>query len=560
MERVEEKIRENLACKLDVFGDDLSLIKQELFLPNSKGTRGFVDLVARDSLNRYVLIELKRSKAASREAIHEIFKYIEGNKESKSLKSDEIVAYIVSTEWDELLVPFSSFVKEVSYEVVGYKLEVDKDLNPVAAQRVKPIEINNERFISDQHAICLYTTDENLTKGIESYLSCFAKKGIEDFVLLVLKPHPEFREYELQAIMRGLKDIAQQHGSKPSMTYEELKEKMPEHRYMIYSAVQVLDNERYWEIIKQDPTQYQEVKEYSEDWDDTELKHNLHEYAVENCDPRPFQEHYEIGYPAKLGCKILEDEGWEIMEVIRHGRLKENELLTDEIIIGELTGDAGTNKQKYSKNFDSINSASFEQITNDIEKCLAENEIWLSGLTKCILELSNLSKKLVFQGRIHIYNPSNTLLSIYRAAISSNAVDAMRWIPSYYVNIEGDEIKRSYFGCLVRNENTTSLEEVFKQAYDGGTSEFLFSLTWGGYQSNDIDICPIYGLEYANYMCDIKGEEHTFYKFDGFRYKNCQDIGPYTGVFNFLQENDEFVEELVTLFEQSTLTPGIVQF
>ena len=83
MEKVEEKIREKLACKLDIFDKDLSLIKQEAFLRNRKGTRGFVDLLARDSLNRYVLIELKRSKAASREAIHEIFKYIEGIKENK---------------------------------------------------------------------------------------------------------------------------------------------------------------------------------------------------------------------------------------------------------------------------------------------------------------------------------------------------------------------------------------------------------------------------------------------------------------------------------------------
>lgn len=48
MERAEERIREKLSLKLEIFGNGLSLIKQEFFLPNQKGTRGFVDLLARN--------------------------------------------------------------------------------------------------------------------------------------------------------------------------------------------------------------------------------------------------------------------------------------------------------------------------------------------------------------------------------------------------------------------------------------------------------------------------------------------------------------------------------
>lgn len=84
MERIEEKIREKLARKLELFENGLQLLDQEAFLPNKKGTRGFVDILASDTQRRFVLIELKRSKAASREAIHEVFKYIEGVKEKKA--------------------------------------------------------------------------------------------------------------------------------------------------------------------------------------------------------------------------------------------------------------------------------------------------------------------------------------------------------------------------------------------------------------------------------------------------------------------------------------------
>lgn len=75
MERIEEKIRDKLALCLYILDDGLTLLEKEAFLPNNEGTRGFVDILAKDSLNRYLLIELKRSKAASREAIHEVLKY-----------------------------------------------------------------------------------------------------------------------------------------------------------------------------------------------------------------------------------------------------------------------------------------------------------------------------------------------------------------------------------------------------------------------------------------------------------------------------------------------------
>lgn len=560
MKRIEEKIREKLARKLDIFNDDLELLDQEAFLPNKKGTRGFVDILASDSHRRFVLIELKRSKAASREAIHEVFKYIEGVKENKSLKNDEIVAYIVSTEWDELFVPFSSLVSQAAYEVKGFLLSVDNELNPIAIEAVTPLVIENERFIADQHAICLYTDEDRLKRGLKSHADCFSKKGIKDYVLLVLRAHPDFHESNLKATAKGLEDIASQFDGEPSKTYEDLKELMPEYRYMIYSAVQVMSEDQYWKIIQSDQDQYDEMQEISGGMENEEILQTLHEYAVENTEPRPYQEYYDIGYPAKLRTKVLEIEGWEITEVIRGGKLKENELLSDEALVNELAGDNGTNKQIYSKDFRSSNKASLDQITKEVNKCLVDNEIWLVGIEKAIDEISERSSKEAYQGRIHIFNPSNTLLSLSKSANSPSQVEAMRWIPSYYINIEYDSASTAYFGCLIRNGVKNDLQSVLNSAYDGSASPLLMSLTWGGYQSNDIDISPLYGLEYANFKCEINGDERLFFKFDGYRYKACEDTDPYNEYFQFMEENPDFIGEVVEMFEKATLTPGIVQF
>jgi len=560
MERVEEKIRLKLVQNLEIFGEGLTLIGQESFLPNKNGTRGFVDILAADSQNRHVLIELKRSKAASREAIHEVFKYIEGIKENKSLKHDEIVAYIVSTEWSELIVPFSSLVSKVEFEVIGFHLKVDREFNPIEAARVEPLNIQNERFISDQHAVCLYSSKVNLGKGIDSHVECFNSKEIEDYLLLILKAHPDFHEMNLRATAKGLEDIASQFDGKPLKTYDDLKNSMPNYKYMIYSAVQGMSKEKYWKIIQMDADQYDEMLEIAEDMEEEELLQTLHEYAVENTNPRPFQEHYEIGYPAKLGAKIIEAEGWGIIEVIRKGTLEKNELLSDELLINELTGDSGTNKQVYSKDFSSSNKASLDQIRKDVGRCLVDNEIWLGGINKAITEIPTLYKEIEYQSRIHIFNPSNTLISLFRSATSPSQIEATRWVPSYYINIESEELKVAYFGCLVRNSSKQSLKNVLINSYDGNSSKLLFSLTWGGYQSNDIDISPLYGLEYANFKCEVRGGERLFYKFDGFRYHSCGEIDPYREYFLFMNENTNFIEEIVELFEEATLTPGVVQF
>ena len=62
----------------------------------------------------WVVIELKRDKAASRQAVQEVAKYIELLRREKHIAADRIRAVIVSTAWDELLVPVSNIAREWS--------------------------------------------------------------------------------------------------------------------------------------------------------------------------------------------------------------------------------------------------------------------------------------------------------------------------------------------------------------------------------------------------------------------------------------------------------------
>jgi len=76
----EQEIRDKLIKNLHIINEDYTFLDKEKYFPNEIGTKSFIDIFAKRSNGKYVVIEVKRSDAASREAIHELFKYLEAVK------------------------------------------------------------------------------------------------------------------------------------------------------------------------------------------------------------------------------------------------------------------------------------------------------------------------------------------------------------------------------------------------------------------------------------------------------------------------------------------------
>jgi len=489
---IEDIIRDELIQNMNILGEEYELIDKEKYLPNHLGTRGFVDILAKDSLGRHVIIELKKSNSSAREALHEVLKYIEGIKENKSLKNDEIRVMIVSTEWSELLVPYSSFIKHTNIPVSGILLRVDDNYKPLSISIVEPLRLNNERLFSDQHGCRLYKCKDNLNKGIDSHLLCFKEKNIDDYILLILEAPEGLHEKTVASVIEGVNAITEKFGGPPSISIEKIKDGMFDYKYMIYSAIQVLSKEEYWEIIKKDSELFEDTKDFPEIMGEEELMGTLHEYAVDNS--KPYYDTLEISYPAKLSSSILDSQGWKIVSVIRSGRFKENTVLTDETIIEELKGSGGTNKQYYNKTIDSNNSASFDQMKKDISICLIDNPIWRKGIISAIDEIKEASTKTRFVGQLYVYNPSNTILSLFRVVSAPTEEDALLCIPNYFLNIKLNNVTRIYFGCLIKNNKHKTLKRIISDYYNNDVFQLIFPLTWGGYESRDYQIAPDYGL------------------------------------------------------------------
>ena len=227
-EHIEDTIRDYLAEDLSIISPELTLLEKEYYLPHIAGTRGFVDLFAKDNRNRYVIIELKRSKEASRETLHEILKYVEALKENKTVNESELRVLVVSTDWKELLVPFSSFIKRVRFTVEGFLLNVDNQSYPISCEKVTPLDLRNGRLFSPIHSIRLYSSIDNLNRGLQSHIEVFREKQIRDYVLVIMYASETFHEETLSWLERV--------GEALGLSINMDNEVIPYCPYMIYSA------------------------------------------------------------------------------------------------------------------------------------------------------------------------------------------------------------------------------------------------------------------------------------------------------------------------------------
>lgn len=105
----EARLRDELSNSLDLLEPGLALRAVEFRLPNRHGASGSIDILATDRFAAIVIIEIKKSNQTARQALHELHKYVALIKYDHGLRDSQVRCMLVSTEWHELLVPFSEF-------------------------------------------------------------------------------------------------------------------------------------------------------------------------------------------------------------------------------------------------------------------------------------------------------------------------------------------------------------------------------------------------------------------------------------------------------------------
>ena len=153
---------------------------------------------------------------------------------------------------------------------------------------------------------------------------------------------------------------------------------------------------------------------------------------------------FEIGYPAKIRCKLLDEEGWTIRRIHRRGAFERNNALSDSTILGEICGDAGTSGQRFKRSIRLNDKASISSALNDVKECLKTNPTWSAQIAFQLNEARADFPNAIAD--ISVFSPSTGVFTIF---FTTSREDGLLYVPTYSITIiEGEDPKRMYAGEL----------------------------------------------------------------------------------------------------------------
>ncbi len=525
----ESTLRDILADNINLLEAGLTLLNKEQYLPNSLGTRGFIDLYARDAQGHHVLIELKRSEAASREAIHEIYKYVEGVKKHFGVRDEEIRVIIASTEWRELIVPFSRLLADTHINIIGLQILLN-NMNEVSGViKVEALPIQSGRFIAPWHDVYWYINKDNLDYGLASIHTWCEENKIEDYIVVILKfeePIPSKSERKRIAVIKKIADSS-------------FRDDLPEPRYsnIAYFAMQTLSIDDYFQRLKGNDEV--ELPVDLEKMSNEDKLYNLH-MAVSELEPRPKWDCYEIGYPAKLNEFLMENKDC-IDYIVRNGVFKRNTLLDDDAIISELLAEDGATGQNVET---SVNLSEYSQVHSlklKVETCLEENLAWKNQIIRIINDIEREFPEASID--VSIFNPGTGLSTILFATSKDNGVE---YVPHYSIIVKvNDAPIRMYYGGIGVYGSSLTFRQLLDKYYDGQLDQLLLTLTWGGRDERDSDILDDVGGEYRSYRCDNPQDENRIcYELTNERWRSSSFINPIELFGQLLEKNKQLIKEM----------------
>jgi hypothetical protein len=182
----EAQMRNELSKHLEILEPGLLLRSVEYRLPNQHGASGSIDILATDQYSANVIIELKKSDQTARQALHELHKYVALIKLDHGLRDSQIRLILVSTEWHELLVPFSEFLRTAPWAIDGYRLLLTDTGIPDHAEKIVPLASPAELRLCPEHSIYLFREQTRRDEALPVLLKLLRDHNIPEFLLLKL--------------------------------------------------------------------------------------------------------------------------------------------------------------------------------------------------------------------------------------------------------------------------------------------------------------------------------------------------------------------------------------
>ncbi|WP_430601873.1 hypothetical protein IGJ02_001986 [Enterococcus sp. DIV0724b] len=513
---MESKIRDYLAGNLNFLSDELSLIGKEYLLPNNDGTKGYVDLLAKDKQGNYVIIEIKRSNQAARQALHEIFKYSALLKRNLYIKQSEIRVILISTTWDELLVPFSQFVLETDLLVEGYEIDLNSNFIPITKRKIKPLPNPIQRKISRIQHIFLYASKRCIDDELSIIGYLLEQVGIKEYILLnlnyqgtnnqVIYPKGIYLAFQTVPIGNYI-EFCKKQGKNDLIDYENLYEKLLE------------------------------IEQYC---DGEELQGEIEQAILGEVINRSYCDTSEIGYPEKFLNMLNSD--WKIEHPVCGGAFAKDQLYTVNKIVQDT---AGLNDTNYVFFYDYANSnhlAKLKEVFSSAKNVFYGNKIWKQHFTCIFNELEeNYDNYTIF---VSITNPESILECI-----------AYGIEPTYEIIIDHKDYESAqiYRGNIEYNFKEISLKDILLQHFNNDPMMLFIVLNYGELYMQEMDIMKDIGLKYVSKRYDISDDKTECYdvrisEYGEIFYTPCEEK---TLFQDYLKDSHVLVSDLKELFSSN---------
>jgi len=415
----EARLRDELSRRLELLEPGLTLRSVEYRLPNRQGASGSIDILATDRYSANVIIELKRSNQSARQALHELHKYVALIKIDHGLRDSQIRCILVSTEWHELIVPFSEFTRTTPWAVDGYRLFLTDAGTPDHAEKIVPVAAPDELRLCPEHSIYFFREQIRRDEALPVLLKMLRDHNISEFLLLKLDIKQ--RRFE------GTCDFA---------LYLIVPEFTPDERQR---ARDWLGKTR-WADELDDQVRYLEEQLVILDATDS-FSH--------------LRDEFEIGYPEKLATICVT---WNITALIRSGpRLEPKAIFSDEYLLRWAKGLEGRNAIHFEMIATPSRRLSWIEAKENAGYCLKGNEAWQTLVQAYFDDIERNHPDTTVTARI--YNPCDLMMGLYQLAKLSKG----DWLPSaeIIVSSRDESPLRIVLGAMVWNgKRVTDVAEV----------------------------------------------------------------------------------------------------
>jgi hypothetical protein len=509
----ETAIRKSLAKQLDVLEAGLTLVEEEHRLPNPFGGKGYVDIWARDSQGMHVIIELKRSDDAARDALHEIFKYVALFRMNHGIPAHKIRCMVVSTEWHELLVPFAEFTDRTEIQSEGFQLNVDAGGVPVSAHRVTLPSLPSAVKLFHQHSLFLFADEAMRDQMARTVDAAMSRLGAEGYLVISVN----YSGFDARVMYRfGV--------------------------YVVPATIRAETGMDIDRVVREEQGLSDGNDIDAGDFEDEFLGRLSEEVFGETTD--------EFVAASSESFAAMLDQGWRRTGIIRRGQLVSEQAYSDNDLDRLIVGCEGTNSIIYSRLTKPANRLDWSESVSGSKYCLMGNETW----TSCCARLFSLIEEEYSEGAvlINIYNPlclPEMLFAIARQRdfgfvpklqIVANKVDGTEgWIATGIIQWDG--------------VTCPSSPESFFEALSEGIENYYLRRHLNEAWPLDAQAMPLHGLHYGVVKSIVRNHEvvsREILTASPDAWAAVTRDAPVTNLNDFLRENSDYVEQFASALDR----------